>query len=318
MRILLAVAVLAGCTSRHSTQATTAPPPAAALLVDGDHAVTVDGVTLAYHVHGSGPLCIVHPGGPGNSWHYMRMPLVEHDLRLVYLEPAGTGGSSPLHDPKAYTYARYVALLDGFRAAIGLDRGCVLGHSYGGYIAVHWAVAHPDHVGALILYDTAARSGGDPAAQEAAMNRFAQEPWFATASTADEDKATTDAEADQVVHAEVPMLFADWTGHAEAYAAALATTHMSVEPMHGATATRAPWDLRSGLAAVHAPTLVIVGAHDWLASPARAAELVTAIDAASLATLPNSAHLGHLEEPTAFAAAIHDFVLRIGRSPAPR
>ena len=124
--------------------------PPTAPLAEGDHTMTVDGVRLAYHVHGSGPVCLVHPGGPGFAWSYLRMPEVERMLTLVYLEPAGTGQSSPLTRPTDYSFARYAELLDGALAALGLPKACVLGHSHGGRVAVFWAAAYPAHVGALI------------------------------------------------------------------------------------------------------------------------------------------------------------------------
>ena len=139
MRIVLATLLVAcGATAPAPT-----PPPPSSLspLADGDHVVDVGGTKLAYHVHGTGPLCLVHPGGPGISWQYLRMPLVEAELRLVYLEPVGTGKSSSLHDPKAYTLARYAELLEGFRATLGIEKPCVLGHSYGGFITLHWAAS---------------------------------------------------------------------------------------------------------------------------------------------------------------------------------
>ncbi len=80
-----------------------ATPPAPDPLADGDHTVDVGGVSLAYHVHGRGPTCIVHSGGPGLQWSYLRMPAVEASMRLVYLEPVGTGASGALHVPAADT-----------------------------------------------------------------------------------------------------------------------------------------------------------------------------------------------------------------------
>src|SRR5262245_29458875 len=73
---VLALAVGAACEHR-------SPP-----LATGEHRFTSDGVELAYHVAGAGPPCIVHPGGPGMEWSYLRMPELERRLTLVYLEPA--------------------------------------------------------------------------------------------------------------------------------------------------------------------------------------------------------------------------------------
>ena len=287
--------------------------PAPAKLAPGDHTVTVDGVTLAYHVRGRGPTCIVHSGGPGLHWSYLQMPEVESALTLVYLEPVGTGASSGLASPADYTFARYAELLDHFRAALGIDRACVLGHSHG-MVALHWAAAFPDHVGALILYDTAARSDAETEkAQTAAIAVYAKEPWFtaATAAFEREDKVATNAEADAVLRAELPLLFADWTAHATEYAKRIGELHAFVAPMRGSAANRASWDLRSKLGAIHAPALVIVGARDWLTPPERADEIVSAIPGATRAVLPNSGHAGHVEEPAAFAAAIQPFAAKL-------
>ena len=142
---------------------------------------------------------------------------------------------------------------------------------------------------------------------------YAKEPWFAAAIAAFErtPKITTDADAEAAMHDEVPALFADWTHRQGDFAAWLAGVHAFASPLQGAAAHLAPWDARVKLSVVHAPTLVIVGAKDWVTPPARAAELVQAIAGAQLVTLPNSGHMGHIEEPAEFAAAIAEFARKL-------
>ena len=295
------------------------PPPVApvattAPLIEGDYAITVDGVPLAYHVHGRGPVCIVHPGGPGLEWSYLRMPEVERSMTLVYLEPPGTGASPPLASPKDYTLARYAQLLDGVVVALGLPRACVLGHSHGGMVAVTWAATYPGHVGGLILYDTAGRGDAETRKdQEAGAAAFAKEPWFAAASAAlaRNAKVATDAEADAVLRDEAPFLFADWTHRQAELGAWLASVHAFASPMRGTGEPPASWDVRPKLSAVRAPTLVIVGAKDWLTPEHRANELVQSIAGAQLLVLANSGHLGHVEEPAIFAAAIAELARKL-------
>jgi proline iminopeptidase len=280
----------------------------------GDHTITIDGVTLAYHVRGKGPTCIVHSGGPGLSWSYMQMPEVESSLTLIYLEPVGTGGSSGLASPADYTFARYAELLEHFRAALGIDRACVLGHSYGGIVALHWATAHPDHVGALILYDTTARHDADTEKlQGIGMSTYVEEPWYRAALAAfeREDKIKDDKEADEVVAGGLPMMFADWTHHGDAYKQRLGQLHAYAGPVLGGAANGGAWDLRDKLAAVTAPTLVIVGQRDWITPIERADEIVKGISGATRAVLANSGHMGHIEEPAAFAAAIQPFAAKL-------
>jgi proline iminopeptidase len=307
---LLAIAVACGARGSRPSQI------ASTSLALGDHAVDYAGVHVAYHVHGDGPVCVVYPGGPGLSWSYLRMPEVEKMMRLVYLEPVGTGSSSALHDPHAYTFARYAELLDGFLAAIGSSKPCVLGHSYGGFVVLHWAVAHPDHVGALILYDTSPRGGYaiDPEVQDNAMKAMSGEPWFAAAMAASDrdDGAVTDADADAVFQDEAPLMFADWTHHEAAYRPLIAATHVYAEPRRGANATHARWDLRDALASLRVPALVIVGDKDWIMPPARTEEIAHAIADSRLVRLEHSSHMGHIEEPEAFAAAIRAFLPALG------
>jgi len=62
--VLLAACLLGACARSRGTQA--GPPP-------GDHQAIVNGVSLRYHVSGSGPVMIVHPGGPGLMSAYLRM-----------------------------------------------------------------------------------------------------------------------------------------------------------------------------------------------------------------------------------------------------
>jgi proline iminopeptidase len=312
--LIVRIAILGCLFSLGCPPAATVPAQTTAPLVEGDFAMTVDGVPLAYHVHGRGPVCIVHPGGPGLEWSYLRMPDVERALTLVYLEPAGTGVSQPLPAPKDYTLARYAQLLDGARNALGLAHVCVLGHSHGGMVAVTWAATYPDRVAGLILYDTAARVDDETRKEQAAgAEAYAKEPWFAAATTALErsGKVTTDDEASAVFRDEAPLVFADWTHRRDEFAAWLGNVHAFASPMRGAASNQAPWDVRAKLGMVHAPVLVIVGAKDWLTPPPRADELVHAIAGAQLAVLPNSGHMGHVEEPAAFAAAIAEFARKL-------
>src|SRR4051812_48202714 len=82
-------------------------------LSPGTHTYTLAGVVQRYHVHGSGPVCVAHSGGPGIDWEYLRTPALEEHLTMVYVEPVGTAQDSrlPTH-PHGYTRERYSSFLD--------------------------------------------------------------------------------------------------------------------------------------------------------------------------------------------------------------
>ncbi len=275
---------------------------APAALAPGDHAMPAG----AYHVLGHGPTCVVIPGGPGLEWKYLRMEALEQQLTLVYLEPLGTGGSPRLAPGVVYTFERYAQQLEALRVALGEDRLCLIGHSYGGEIALRYAIDHPDRVSALVLYSAPSRGGkefGD--AVVAAVEAWKGRAWFAVAKQAMlADDPKTDDEGTLQWKQAVPLLFADWDAHAADYARAVDVTayaacYQVVVP---------PTDFRPELAKITAPTLVLVGAHDFCCGERWGGELVAGIRGAKLARFEHSGHMAHLEETQRFVEVVSQFV----------
>jgi pimeloyl-ACP methyl ester carboxylesterase len=119
-------------------------------------------VRQRYHVAGAGPVCIVHSGGPGVAWEYLRMAAVEAELTTVYVEPVGTGESGRLPDhPRGYTVDRYSQFLHGIIEHLGLPKVHLLGHSHGGLVAQRYALERSDRLVGMILYDSAPAAGSE-------------------------------------------------------------------------------------------------------------------------------------------------------------
>ncbi|QIY93000.2 alpha/beta fold hydrolase [Streptomyces sp. S1D4-11] len=129
-------------------------------LAAGTHTVEIDGVVQRYHVHGTGPVCVAHSGGPGIEWEYLRMPALERHLTMVYLEPIGTGGSGrlPSH-PHGYTRPRYSRFLGALVEHLSVPEVYLLGHSHGGFVTQYHALHHPERVAGVILYESAPLTG---------------------------------------------------------------------------------------------------------------------------------------------------------------
>lgn len=146
-------------------------PRAADTLSPGTHTLSVHGIAACYHVYGRGPVCLVHPGGPGVFWDPMRMPAVEEQMTVVYAEPLGTGASGRLAShPHGYTRHLYADVLDRLIHHLQQDKVYLLGHSHGGFVAQRYALDHADRLTGLILYEGAPVTGeehGAEAAQQA-------------------------------------------------------------------------------------------------------------------------------------------------------
>jgi proline iminopeptidase len=147
----LAAAVL--CTSVQAANTAAMQP--------GEHQVVVGDVRLWYKVAGHGakgapPLLFLH-GGPGyNSYSFEAQagPALEKTFQLIYLDQRGSGRSErPWRGD--YSMAALVDDIDALRKTLGVDRLALMGHSFGGTLALEYAAAHPEHVAKVVLVSAA-------------------------------------------------------------------------------------------------------------------------------------------------------------------
>gem|GEM_PF-1536759 len=128
--------------------------------------LTVAGARLAVREWGepSGhPLLFWHPLGTVTSgaWLTELAPvLVDHGYRAVAVDGPGFG-ESPAIDPEQMSVDRLAVLLWGVADALALDRPVVMGHSWGGVVALRAAAERPAGVAALVLLDSGHRDYAD-------------------------------------------------------------------------------------------------------------------------------------------------------------
>ncbi|MFG2044846.1 alpha/beta fold hydrolase [Dactylosporangium sp. NPDC048998] len=289
-------------------------------LAAGEHLLEVDGRPQWYHVAGRGPVCLVHPGGPGLGWEYLRMPELETHLTVVYLEPIGTGRSARFDHADDYSIDRYTEFLGRVLDHLAVPAPLLLGHSHGGFVAQTYALSRPERLGGLVLYATSPATGPDFwTAAVTNVQLFPQQypdrpaatdipPAFRAALTAGTDAAYCEA-----LRRLLPVYLADPWGERS----------LLEDVRHGLRAWVAParaqeprpFDVRASLAGLTVPSLILTGAHDFICGPRWAQALAAAIPDARLVTFDDSGHLPHLEEAHTFAATVAGFAH--GRQPGP-
>jgi len=288
----------------------------AAPLSPGVHTIDLDGITQRYHVHGTGPVCLAHPGGPGVFWESLRMPAVERHLTMVYVEPIGTGGSGRLAShPNGYTRERYTKALIGLLDHLNLPQAYLLGHSHGGFVVQYCALRHPDRVAGVVLYESSPLTGPEFMAEAMAnvqefSHRHADNPELAEVVQAFQATAaiSNDAEFTAAARGLLPAYFADYWGREQEFAPMRATVsgrHISSFDEHLGPEII---DDREALASMAVPAMVVVGRHDVICGMRWARELSKLIPDSRLIVLNNSGHFGHIEEPEIFAEAVAGFV----------
>jgi pimeloyl-ACP methyl ester carboxylesterase len=113
--------------------------------------VTVDGGSLPGHSGGSGPTALVLHGGPGLPDYMAGCAAELGDLfSTIRYTQRGTPPSTvgPPYSVETHV-ADALAVLDAFE----VDRAWLVGHSWGGHLALHLAVAHRDRVNGIVCVD---------------------------------------------------------------------------------------------------------------------------------------------------------------------
>lgn len=101
------------------------------------------------------PIVFVH-GGPGlralDTDHAFYRQFTQDGFRVYLYDQTGSGLSGRLPHATDYTVERQVADLEAIRQQIGAERLVLIGHSWGGTLIAHYAVAHPEHVAKLVFH----------------------------------------------------------------------------------------------------------------------------------------------------------------------
>jgi 3-oxoadipate enol-lactonase/4-carboxymuconolactone decarboxylase len=223
-------------------------------------------------------------------------------FRILRFEHRGHGGTPAPAGPYRMDELAddVVDLLDH----LGEPTASICGLSIGGMVALSLASRYPDRVDGLVLACTAAelppaaawtdraamvRADGTAGLRDALLGR-----WFTP--------GFADGRPDVAALLTQMLAAADPEGYA------------------GCCEAIAGTDLHGLLAAVTAPTLVLAGALDPVASPAMALELATGIPGAALTVLSGAAHLANIEQADRFTAAVIDHLsgLAVERGDATR
>ena len=145
--------------------------------------VELNGVRLYTRQVGDGPSVVVLHGGPGAHHDYLlpqydRLAAGRAGRTLIYYDQRG-GGRSAVPRDVAVGWREHVADLEALRNHWRLDRLTLLGYSWGGLLAVLYALEHPDRIARLALVSAAPLTA---VWREEFERRFATrmaQPWIA-------------------------------------------------------------------------------------------------------------------------------------------
>ena len=243
------------------------------------------------------PLVLLHGWAMHGGLFAPLLPALAKRHRVIVVDLPGHGYSAPV---MPYTLDAIVAAIAG-QLGDASQPVTILGWSFGGAVAMRWALLHPEHVARLLLVCATPRftasDNWSHAMAPTTLAKFGDELTVAYRLTlqrflslqvqgSDEGRATLAALRGQ--------LFARGEPARATLKAALAVL--------GET------DLRADARSITAPTLIVTGERDALVPMAAGAWLARTIPGARHVDIAGAAHAPFLSHPRAFDAAIQEFL----------
>ncbi len=160
---LLLIVALA-CNDKATTEPIDTPEPTAteATATIEDGFVENGAHSLYYKVRGSGDPIVVLHGGPGFD-HRQFLPFIwelAQGHKVILYDQRSTGLSSGPVDSESINIDTFIDDVEAIREHFGIEQMNLLGHSWGGRLAMHYSLRHQDRLKSLILASTAASTEG--------------------------------------------------------------------------------------------------------------------------------------------------------------
>jgi proline iminopeptidase len=255
---------------------------------------------------GSGCVLIAINGGPGLTSNYMwdTERLAGPECAVVTYDQRGVGKSTPPTDPDSiasYTLEGYAADVEAIRQAVGAERVHVMGHSWGGIVAMEYAILYPEHVASLIFF-----GGGPPTWKDieiAKLSFYQRVERLIQSGVMPPRSEWADDGSD-------PMLPANFSDPAFTFP----EDSLGGPPEFSQVVSDLTYpnlvgmDLRAGLAAVQVPVLLLFGRDDPLGLPMAEATRDALVNAqVDFVVIDGCGHFWH-ECPNEFYPRVQEFL----------
>lgn len=138
----------------------------------------INGTKLYYKTIGKGePILIIH-GGPGLNHNYLlpHLSTLAGNYQLLFYDQRACGKSSLNVDSSSITIDNFVKDIDEIRQSFGIKKLNLMAHSWGGLLALKYAIKYPDKVKSLILISSIGASTSiNSTANQILAKRFTKE-----------------------------------------------------------------------------------------------------------------------------------------------
>jgi proline iminopeptidase len=270
----------------------------------------VRGVSLFVKVVGDGyPLVLMH-GGPGSDHTTMSPFRACADRFTVVFYDHRCNGRSEGADVSSMTWDNLTADAEALRQALGFDRWAVLGHSFGGMVALEYALRYPQSLSHLLLLSTC---GDTWWVQQNAPKILAERGYSPATVKVAQRFFNGELTPNEMVPAMIKL--------GKAYYHHLSPLQLVRDVLLGLRVKSRPeaqiygyghllkgWSVMDRLGEIKVPTLVMAGRDDFQFPPEHQVELAAGIANARLEIIERAGHNAPTERSAEVLQAVRDFM----------
>jgi len=228
------------------------------------------------------------------------VPVFKTNLQLIRFDFLDQGQSDKMANEPAYTQALQVELIAALMAHLQLNTADIVGISYGGEVALQFAIAHPQKVRRLVLFNTCAYTT----------------PWLSDIGKAWNLAAST-GNGQAYYYTSIPMIYSphfyehrlEWMRKREQVLFPVFGNPTFTEAMVRLTNSAETHDVREKLSSIQCHTLVVSSDQDYITPMTEQQKIVKALPHSHYVLIPETGHASMYERPALFTSLVLGFLL---------
>ena len=265
-------------------------------------------------------LLLLH-GGPGATHEYFEAfesELPAAGIEFYYYDQLGSFYSDQPDEPDLWELPRFVDEVEQVRLALGLDRDnfFLLGHSWGGVLAMEYALRYQQHLKGLIIsnmmasgpaYNAYAHDVLMPAMDQTAL---AEIKGYEAAGDVENPRYMELLMEQHYVHHVLRRPAAAWpdpVNRALGHINPAIYVPLQGPSELGLSGKLTDWDRTGDLGRIEAPTLVIGAQHDTM-DPVHMAWMASALPRGRHLHCPDGSHMAMWDDPRVYVRGLIDFI----------
>jgi len=272
----------------------------------------INGTQLYYKVVGQGePILIIH-GGPGLNHKYLfhNLQFLTDRYQLIFYDQRASGRSSLTLDSNSVTIDNFIQDIDELRNTFGIEKLNIMAHSWGGLLAMKYAIKHPENTKSLILISSVGASSEiSTMANQSLVERFTQEDSMHRAEIIQTDEfqkrepnAIESLMKIAFKHQFYNIIFLDSLN------LSLNKDYIKTSQLlQNLAKDLTKYDFHSDLKKIQSPTLLIYGSHDPLTELA-GTRIHESIEKSEFKILDNCGHFPFIEKKDEFKSIVVIFL----------